>query len=102
MERVIFSNKTKMSVADYSNVKYKKVNRSSYIITGSPEFLRDLDDSVTVGMELYKFQGNEYKKTPFKLPKKPFCQFTKNDVYFYKSLVSQSTIPEGCPVKKVI
>ncbi|CAO1407950.1 unnamed protein product [Diamesa serratosioi] len=48
---------------------------------------------------LFKKQGNEYKKTPYKIGPKKFCDFLRDEKMFYPDIraVSDFPSPETCP-----
>lgn len=50
--------------------------------------------------EIYAFQGNEYRLTPFKVKRKKVCQFIEDDTLFWPSLSNQSDFPIKCPLNK--
>lgn len=51
-------------------------------------------------IEIYAFQGNEYRKTPYKVKRQKICDYVTNDKFFYPSLQKHSEFPEKCPIKK--
>lgn len=62
-----------------------------------------MDNSYSAMVEVFLKQGGEYRKLPYKLEKKPLCDFFKGDVYYYEELSTMSTFPFPfvCPYKKV-
>jgi hypothetical protein len=50
-------------------------------------------------LEIYNVQGNQNRKTPYRLPRKKICDYAKSDKYFYKNLVAASNLPpvDQCP-----
>lgn len=53
-----------------------------------------------IEVKVHKFQGNEYRLTPFKLKKTKLCDAYDSDPYFSKQLIQNTNIPEGCPISK--
>jgi Protein of unknown function (DUF1091) len=121
IERVVFSNKTSKAVVDLEKLVLKKINRTHKVITGSLTFLKDIDNDYEVsigivfqvlknlpfsflrfqlGAEIYKLEGNEYRKTAFKIPNKKICDWLAADIYFYPSIVASSDLPppNTCPI----
>ena len=52
---------------------------------------------------MYLKQGGEYRELPYKLPKKPICDFVNEDSFFIPKTVNVSdiTLPFSCPMKVV-
>jgi hypothetical protein len=48
-------------------------------------------------------QGNEYRKTPFKMPYEKVCNSLKNEMFFYSDFLAYTNLPpkDTCPVPKV-
>jgi hypothetical protein len=52
---------------------------------------------------MYLKQGGEYRLLPYKLPKKPLCDFVNEDAFFLPKAVNVSEIrfPMACPFEVV-
>jgi hypothetical protein len=57
-----------------------------------------------LSVEGYQMQGNEYRKTPYKLPTDKICDFLKNEQYVYDNFLLFTNLPpkDTCPIPKVI
>jgi hypothetical protein len=51
-------------------------------------------------VEIYKNQGNQYRKTAFRLARRKLCQFLSENKQFYEDFRPSTDIPEGCPIPK--
>jgi Protein of unknown function (DUF1091) len=53
-------------------------------------------------VELWKMEGNEYRKTPFKIGPYTSCEFIEKETMFYPGLVENSDAPKPgtCPLPK--
>jgi Protein of unknown function (DUF1091) len=53
-----------------------------------------------MGVEIFKMQGNEYRKTPFKYPYEKVCNFLAKETIFYPEIVASSNLPpqNSCPI----
>lgn len=53
----------------------------------------------------YIKQGGEYRRLPFKVPKKKFCDFFFDEPYFYPDFQKSTDFPppgkDNCPLKNV-
>jgi hypothetical protein len=50
--------------------------------------------------QLYQLQGNEYRLTPFKIPRKKFCDFYETERPLNSEYYEAFNLPEGCPIPK--
>ena len=85
------------------HVRVKKVNRTHHLIIGNLTlFINQGNEYQFYGL-LYKKQGNEYKKTPYKMGPKKFCDFLSGEKLFYPSIHATSDFPSigTCPWPKV-
>jgi Protein of unknown function (DUF1091) len=119
IERISYSNKTPNAVVDFKDLTLKKFNRTHKAFNGQFTLLKDLGNDFEVrmrlknhhnwrskdfflqlGVEIYKMEGNEYRKTPFKLPYEKLCNLLAKETYFYPSVVAASNLPpqDTCPV----
>jgi hypothetical protein len=53
-------------------------------------------------VEIYKNQGNQYRKMPFRMLRRKLCQFIKENSQYYEDFRASTDIPEGCPIPKKI
>jgi hypothetical protein len=49
---------------------------------------------------IYKFQGNEYRLTPFKIAKSKMCDYMEKEKFIMPQLLKDFNGPSDCPVKK--
>ena len=81
------------------HMRVRKVNRTHHLLIGNlTMYVNQGNDYAFFGV-LYKKQGNDYKKTPYKMGPKKFCDFLREDKIFYPSLLADSDFPtiETCP-----
>lgn len=85
------------------NIRVKKVNRTHHLIVGNFTLNVNQGNDYMFFATLYKKQGNEYRKTPFKMGPKKFCDFLRDEKYFYPEARTRSDFPstETCPWPKV-
>jgi hypothetical protein len=90
------------SLIDWKGLKTKKVGKDRKFF-GNFTNKVDFDNSYKISVELYVKQGNEYRKTPYRLPTKSYCNFISDDDYYYKEMseFSDFIYPFECPQKKV-
>jgi hypothetical protein len=86
---------------DASGIRRSKI-RGGSVIKGTIEFLKDLSNDVEMESIVYKFQGNEFRLTPFKMARSKLCDYLKQDVYMIHQFRKAFSIPEDCPLKKGI
>lgn len=88
---------------DWTNVKVKKLNKTTRGLDGSLIFHIPLDDSLEVEGRLYMKQGGEYRLLPYKSSKDGICSFVQADKFFYKEATAASDFefPFPCPLPSV-
>lgn len=94
-----------MEIADFTDFKVKKVNKTHRMLVGTSEvFAPDFDNSVQVEMQLYQKQGGEYRKLPYKISPKGSCDFFNEDEVLYPEIAAVSDVPNPmpCPMPQVI
>ena len=81
------------------NVRVKKVNRTHHLLIGNFTMHVNQGNEYEFFGVLYKKQGNEYKKTPYKIGPKKFCDFLRDEKMFYPDIQASSDFPsvETCP-----
>lgn len=87
---------------NYINLDYlrvKKVNRTHHLLIGNITMHVNQGNDYEFFGVLYKKQGNTYKKSPYKMGPKKFCDFLREDKMFYPSLHHASDFPsiQTCP-----
>ncbi|CAO1414374.1 unnamed protein product [Diamesa tonsa] len=84
------------------NVRVKKVNRTHHLIIGNFTMYVDQGNDYEFYGLLYKKQGNEYKKTPYKVGPNKFCDFLRDEKMFYPNILATSDFPSTdiCPWPK--
>jgi hypothetical protein len=90
----------KHPLVDLTKVKLVKVNRTTVSIKGSVEFFVDADNKCMLELISYQNQGNEYRRLPFKLPKRPLCKFLEEQSDFYNEFQPHTDMPKDCPIPK--
>jgi hypothetical protein len=91
-------------VVDWSNMKVKKLNKTTRGMAGS--FIvksADLDNNMQVLVQFWKKQGGEFRQMPYKFPSKNLCDFFNEDPHFIPGVFEVSNIPSPlpCPVPRV-
>jgi hypothetical protein len=83
---------------DFTQVRARKINKTTRALTGT-FFVKELvvDNKIIVEHLFFKKQGGEYRKLPYTLPPKPFCDYVNEDVYFYPEIQKVSNIPKPFP-----
>ncbi|CAO1384155.1 unnamed protein product [Diamesa hyperborea] len=81
------------------NVRVKKVNRTHHLLIGNFTLFINQGNEYEFFALLYKKQGNEYKKTPYKVGPNKFCDFLRDEKMFYPGVLAASDFPsiETCP-----
>lgn len=53
-----------------------------------------------MSVELWEFQGGEYRKTQFRLPQKAWCDFSKDEKFYLPAVWAKTTFPpqSTCPI----
>lgn len=92
----------KENFLDFSKIKVKKIGKNRAFV-GPISVNFPIDNTYVVEGRLYQKQGGEYKETPFKLPKKPLCDFVNGEKFFLPkaSRVSELVFPLACPLTVV-
>lgn len=90
---------------NFTTMRITKYNRTSYVAKIDFEQTAETTDNIEVAILIHMMQGNEYKRQPFKVNRKPFCEFYKTE---FKTMVYEGLKPfcnfagpEECPLKKV-
>ena len=81
------------------SLRVKKVNRTHHLIIGNlTMYVNQGNDYELYGL-LYKKQGNDYKKTPYKVGPNKFCDFLRDEKMFYPEVLTVSDFPsiDTCP-----
>lgn len=88
---------------DWSNLKVKKMNKTTRAIVGNITYHVNQDDTFLVEVLGFHKQGGEYRLMPYKLPQTGFCTALNNGGLFYPELVKTSTFPKplACPFTAV-
>jgi hypothetical protein len=81
-------------------LKIRKINKTR-VFVGSFAVLVPLDNTFSVAAHLFVKQGNEYRKLPYRSPKKPLCEFYQSDIFFMQDFCEKSnlTYPVPCPIE---
>lgn len=86
---------------NFTTLRVTKYNRTSYVGKAEFEILCKDQKKLEVAVLVQFMQGNEYKLQPYKINRKPFCDFYQNE---FKTLVfdglkpySNLPQPENCP-----
>lgn len=89
-----------MEYFDYSGLKVKKINKTR-AVAGTIINHVPLEDNYLMGFEVFKKQGGEYRKQPFRIPQQNACEYMIKDPYkMYKqwTLESDYPYPATCPI----
>lgn len=78
-----------------SRLKIKRVSKQR-LLFGNITICTPLDNDAVSNLSIFKKQGGEYRKMPYKIVK-PFCDVIKNGIYFYDDLCVNSTLPKHRP-----
>jgi len=93
------------SLVDYSDLKVRRHNGTRKLY-GSVVYHIPMGNSYDAQGFAYFKQGGEYRLIPFQVPKKPFCNFFFDELYFYPEFIKASDFPEpdekNCPLAAVI
>lgn len=82
---------------DASNLKVKKLNRTTRGIVGNLTFHVPLDNSYLAEATVYKKQGGEYRLMPFRYPPTGLCTAVNTDKVWYPDFVKVSDLPYPMP-----
>lgn len=75
---------------DWSTIKVRKLNKTHHGLIGNLTHRVPLDNSYEGQLTIFIKQGGEYRKLPYRLPKKNYCDYIKDDTYFYPELAASS------------
>lgn len=78
---------------DWTNLKVKKLNKTTRGLVGNVTVHKPLDKSYLVEIAFFLKQGGEYRKSPYKLAKRSIYDFLKDDEYFYPDMAKVSNFP---------
>ena len=81
-------------------LRIKKVNKTHHLLIGEFDSHHALDDNYQLAGFLYKKAGNDYKRLPYKIGPKNFCEFIKTEKLVYPSIKPVSDFPNDdttCP-----
>lgn len=93
---VMFPNDT--SLFDMTKLKLKRLGRNQpHVIVGELVLKKDADNSIDIRCDIYKKQGQEFRKTAYSLKGK-FCDLYKNDKTFLLQALKYIDIPKPFPV----
>lgn len=93
----------KDSFMDLTDVKVKKVNKTSRALFGKAVYHVDIDDTYDIETKAFVKQGGEYRQSPFTIKKQQYCKFFQEDTFYYPEVtkVSDFPLPHPCPFEKV-
>jgi len=94
--------KNDSNFANYDKLRVKKVNKTHHLVVGEITHHIPMDNSYIIECHLYQKAGNDYKLTPYKLPKKPFCDGIQSDVLFMPEVIKASDLPPQDTVKESV
>ena len=80
----------------------RKLNRTTQSVSSNMTLSVPLDNSYIVQAFLYKFEGNEFRRTPFKIIG-PICDLYNEDELFVEDFIKASNFPPRgtCPIPAV-
>lgn len=89
-------------LADYTTLKVRKTNGTRKLI-GNITVNQPIDNTFDMEVTAFVKQGGEYRQMPYKLVKKPFCDFVREDTMFYEEACNYSDFvyPPQCPFEVV-
>lgn len=87
--------------ADFTQIRVQHYNRTERVWAGNMTFFVNVGNEYEIETKLYKNTGNQYKQTPFKIPRTAFCDAVqKNDHFDTLRKVSNIPAKEVCPWPK--
>lgn len=88
---------------DWSDLKIKKVNKTTRAMFGNMINAVSLDNSYEAEILFYLKQGGEYRASPYKISRNPFCEMIHGDEMVLPEFIAASTLPSPlpCPVPEV-
>ncbi|CAO1407889.1 unnamed protein product [Diamesa hyperborea] len=98
--RPLFTNDTKF--VDFTKFRVKKINRTTHVFLGEATSFVDFGNDYTIAAVAYQLQGNQYRKMAYGVQPTKYCDFFKNDKFFYDDLLKVSDLPAKgvCPWPK--
>jgi hypothetical protein len=90
---------TNKSILDHSKLKLSKFNRTTQILSGPFEAYIDLDNSVGISISGFRRAGNEWRTIPFRVPLTPYCDYAKNEKFYFELFYQHAGLPskDHCP-----
>lgn len=90
------------ALMDVTGLKIRKVEKDRKMF-GNFTYNLDIDNSYKIALENFVKQGNEYRKSPYRVLDKNYCDFIAEDEFYFNELceVSDFKNPPECPHKKV-
>lgn len=83
---------------DLTKLKIRKDKESkTRKLYGNVSINTEMDNSYKETILLYKKQGGEYRKMPYKIPDKGICDLFNEGEYIYPELVAHSDFPNPMP-----
>lgn len=86
-------------------LKVSKYNRTTWGLNCDLNLLKPLGDEVSLKIEMFGLQGNEYRKIMPTLKMMRFCSYLREDKFSYPDLVKASNFPPPgpnmCPFKSM-
>lgn len=80
-----------------------KFNRTTTVLNSNFTLLKPLEDTCVIEIELFGYQGNEYRKLIPTIRIEKCCNFMKNDKIIYPGLEKSTNLPKQnddmCPLK---
>lgn len=88
---------------DWTSLKVKKINKTMRGLFGNHTTLIPFDNTFEADIIVFKKQGGEFRKLPYRIPRTKYCDVFVADIYFYQDLVASSDFPEvfPCPLPVV-
>lgn len=93
----------KESFADFSDLRIRKLNRTLRGLTGNVNANVELGNDYLLSATGYIKQGGEYRKLPYKMPEKRFCEIIEQYNNYYEEIAADSNLPVpfSCPLPEV-
>lgn len=93
------------NVVDLTRLRVSRTATSyrNRVLHGDLKTNVQLNDSYQQEIYLFRDGGGGFYQTPFQIPKKDFCKFYAEDIYFVPELIESSNLPpQGtCPLPQV-
>lgn len=97
MERLEIINSPGGNSYNFTTLRVTKFNRTRYIVNAKYTEVAATTNNIEVAILTHTMQGNEYRKQPYKVNRKPFCNFYKNGFKNFANFPQ----PDDCPFPKV-